>query len=95
MGNTNCPFFKGKNALGCNFMGKGIWIVTENADGQLYALEADTFDSLIKDWEGDCDYVPANDAKVYFASVEGRPLKSGSYTNFEGLIAFIKEVLEA
>lgn len=94
MGNTNCPFFKNKDALSCNFMCKGIWIVTENADGQLYALEANTFDSLFKDWEGDCNYVPANDAKVYFVSIEGHPLSSESYSDFESLITFVKEVLE-
>ena len=73
----------------CYFLDSKFNILTENADGNLYLLEAKDYRDIVKDWKGACDFVPSNDAKVYFASCDGKPLSSHSYTNFESLINYI------
>lgn len=69
---------------------KKIFILTENTDGSPYVLEADDHNELVNDWKGDCNYVPANDAKVFFASYCSRPINPFAYTDFQSLLQYIR-----
>lgn len=73
-----------------NFPGTGTFIVTENADGDIYTISAEYFQDLLADWNGDCDFVPANDARVFFAAWNGEPLNPHSYHDFESLLLLLK-----
>ena len=73
--------------MNCNFLnGKLINILTENASGEMYMLEADSLEELLDDWNGECAYVPSNDEAVYFAVYDGEPINPDMYTNFESLL---------
>ena len=76
-------------AVQCKFFEKKIHILTENADGILYVLEADDYNDLVNDWKGECNFVPANDAKVFFASYCGKPINPYAYTDFLSLMQYI------
>lgn len=65
-------------------------IVTENADGEIYLIRSMYIQDILDDWEGDCQFVPANDAKVYFASWNGKPINPFEYTDFESLVWYLK-----
>lgn len=75
----------------CSFLDKQIHILTENADGNLYILEADDYNELVNDWMGDCNCVPTNDAKVFFASYCGQPINPYVYTDFLSVMKYIRE----
>ena len=77
----------------CNMLNKKINILTQNADGELYLLEADNYNFIVNDYHGDCEYVPANDAKVYFASYDGEPINPYMYTDFLSLMQYIRDNL--
>ena len=74
----------------CNMLNKKINILTKNANGELYVLETDNYNFIINDYHGDCDYVPANDARVYFASYDGVPINPYFYTDFESVLKYIR-----
>ena len=44
-----------------NFIKSRIFILTENAEGELYSIETDEYNDIVNDWYGDCNFVPAND----------------------------------
>lgn len=67
-----------------------LFLVTENAAGLLYTINA-AADELIDDWNGPCEYVPANDARVFFASVDNDPVNPYLYTDFESLVQLLLE----
>lgn len=73
-------------------LGNGTVIVTENADGSLYLLTAEYINDILIDWSGDCNYVPANDARVFFAAWNGEPINPHSYKDFESLMALLREL---
>ena len=75
----------------CKHFEKKICILTENVDGSLYMLEADDCNELVNDWSGDCNYVPANDATVFFASYNGKPINPYAYTDFVSLVRYMRE----
>lgn len=77
-------------AIQCMFLEKKIHILTENADGNLYVLEADDYNELVNDWNGDCNCVPANDAKIFFASYNGEPINPYMYADFQSLLQYIR-----
>ena len=77
-------------AMQCNFLKKKIQILTENMDGEMYMLESDDYNELVNDWMGDCNFVPANDAKVFFASYCGKPITPYAYTDFQSLLRYIR-----
>ena len=81
------------NSMERNFLNKKIHILTENADGNLYMLEANDYNELVNDWSGDRNYVPAHDAKVYFASYNGKPINPYAYTDFESLVRHMRAEL--
>lgn len=72
------------------FIEGNISILTENADGNIYLIEVDTLDQLLNDWDGECNTVPANDAKVFFASFNGIPVNPYFYTDFESLLKYLE-----
>ncbi len=73
-----------------HFPGSGTFIVTENAEGSIYTISAEYFQDILNDWNGDCDFVPANDARVFFAAWNGEPLNPHSYRDFESLMLLLK-----
>lgn len=75
-----------------NFIMSKIFILTENVEGKLYSIETDEYNDIVNDWYGECKFVPANDAKVYFASYNGVPISPYSYNNFISLVDCLKEL---
>lgn len=75
-----------------NFIKSRIFILTENAEGELYSIETDEYNDIVNDWYGDCNFVPANDAKVYFASYNGLPVSPYLYNDFISLVDYLKEL---
>lgn len=73
------------------FITSNICIVTENVEGHVYVLEADNIKELLDDWNNSCKYVPANDAKVYFATCNGKVLSTNPNMDFEDCLKLIIE----
>ena len=71
------------------FKGETV-IVTENAEGEMYLIHSKHIQDILDDWEGDCQFVPENDARVYFASWNGKPISPFEYTDFESLVWYLK-----
>lgn len=69
-----------------------IVIITENADGEIYVLTSKYIQDILDDWNGDCNTVPANDAPVYFAAWNGKPINPYHYKDFESLLRLFKEI---
>ena len=69
----------------------GIFIITTNVDDNLYTIHCPKLKDLLDDWNGDCNMVPANDAVVFFAAVDGVPVNPYLYTDFENLIQLLAE----
>ena len=69
-----------------NFYGNGTVIVTENVDGDIYVIVAEYIQDILDDWNGECEFVPANDARVFFAAWNGEPINPHSYSDFESLV---------
>lgn len=67
------------------FFDESVIIITENVHGEIYMIKSNTYD-ILQDWNGDCNFVPSNDARVFFASWYGKPVSPYEYTNFESLI---------
>lgn len=67
-------------------------IVTENADGEIYTITAKYIQDILDDWKGECNFVPANDARVFFAAYNGKPLNPFDYTDFESLLGLLREI---
>ena len=63
-------------------LGSDTVVVTENADGDPYLIQAKYLQGVVDDWNGECNFVPANDAKVLFAMYNGHPIKPYDYTDF-------------
>jgi hypothetical protein len=78
--------------MNCNFLNSKINILTETADGELYVLEADSAKELLEDWNNECDYVPGNDAKIYFASYNGNVMNHSVFHNFGTFMGCLQEV---
>lgn len=73
------------------FVGDGIAILTENADGKMYMLRAKSLEDITADWEGECEFVPANDDKVFFASCNSTLVNAYRYGDFGTLLMYLKE----
>ena len=56
------------------FLGSDTVIVTENIDGEMYIIQSKYIQDILDDWKGNCEFVPANDARVFFASWNGNLL---------------------
>lgn len=64
-------------------------IITENADGKMYLIHSKHIQNILDDWTRDCNFVPANDARVFFASWNGKPISPYEYTDFESLAWYL------
>ena len=71
-----------------------IVIVTENAEGEMYLIHSKYIQDILDDWTGDCNFVPANDARVYFAGVNGVAINPYEYQDFESLLQFLERLQE-
>ena len=67
-------------------------IVTENVDGEIYLIESKYIQDVVDDWMGDCNFVPSNDAKVFFASWNNEPINPYKYTDFESLVRYLQSL---
>lgn len=67
-------------------------IITENINGDMYLLKSKYIQDILDDWNENCDFVPANDARVYFASWNGKPINPYEYTDFGSLIEWFREL---
>lgn len=67
-------------------LGSDTVIVTENANGDPYLIQAKYLQDIVDDWNGECNFVPSNDAKVFFAMYNGCPINPYDYTDFESLL---------
>ena len=72
-----------KKEINDQFIEGDTIIVTENADGRMYILRAKYIQDILDDWNGDCEFVPSNDARVFFAA----------YTDFESLLELLRDKL--
>lgn len=65
---------------------------TENVNGDLYSIETDEYNDIVNDYYGECKFIPANDAKVYFASYNGVPVNPYLYNDFVSLVECLREL---
>jgi hypothetical protein len=56
----------------------------------MYVLEADSVEELLNDWNGECNAVPENDAKVYLAMCNGNVINPDMYTDFQSLLSVLR-----
>lgn len=80
-------------AISTTFLGNGTVIVTQAVSGELYVITAEYFDDILDDWNGECNFVPVNDAPVFFAAWNGKPLNPHCYHDFSSLIKYMKKEL--
>lgn len=76
------------------FLGSDTVIVTENTDGEMYIIQSKYIQDILDDWNGNCDFVPANDARVFFVSWNGEPISPYKYTNFESLMNYLSGLMK-
>lgn len=75
-----------RKALETVFLGSDTVIVTENADGEPYVIRSKYLRDIFDDWWCECNFVPANDARVFFAMYNGKPISPYEYSDFESLL---------
>ena len=63
------------------FFHQDIIIITANAAGEKYLIKAKSIQDILDDWSGDCEFVPSNDACVFYTEWNGRPINPAGYTN--------------
>ena len=66
------------------------YIITANATGEKYLIKAKSIQDILDDWNGDCEFVPSNDACVFYTEWNGRPINPAGYTDFGTLIEYLK-----
>lgn len=81
-----------EKVVSVDFFGDSTVIVTENADGEIYVITTKYIQDILDDWNGDCNFVPSNDARVFFAAWNGKPLNPYRYSNFESLLKLLREI---
>ena len=74
----------------CTFIKDSFLAITENIDGKKYVLTANRLNQILDDWNGECDYVPENDAKVYFAMFNDKIINPYEIETFEDLLKYLK-----
>lgn len=80
---------KSGNDMQTLMLGDDTIILTENADGKMYLIKSKYLQDILDDWMGGCEAVPANDAKVFFAAYNGKPINPYNYTDFESLLKYL------
>ena len=74
------------------FFGSDTVIITENANGDIYIIKSKYIQDILDDWNGNCNFVPTNDARVFFASWNGEPISPYEYKDFESLIKYLRDL---
>lgn len=72
------------------WLGSDLVIVTENVDGEIYIIRSKYIKDVIDDWNGECNIVPENDARVFFAAWNGEPISPYEHPDFWTLIEYLK-----
>ncbi len=72
------------------FCKSGITIITEDADGEVYTIIARHMQDVINDWNGECNFLPANDARVFYAVHNGQIMALPEGCNLEMLIQLLQ-----
>lgn len=65
-------------------------IVTEDACGNPYMIQSEYIMDVLDDWNGDCNMVPANDARVFLAIHNRKPINPHLDTNFGSLMEYLR-----
>lgn len=68
------------------FCKRGLSIVTEDANGDAYTIIVRHVQDMIRDWKGECNFVPTNDARVFYAVHNGTILRLPEGCDFETFI---------
>lgn len=68
----------------------GVIIVTENNAGEPYVITADNHQDILDDRTGGRKFVPADGARVFFASQGGKPISPYEYHDFSSLLLFFR-----
>jgi len=68
-------------------------VVTENSDGEIYAIKADYVQDLIDDWNGECNAVPPNEARVFFATYNGKQINPYECPDFGTMMEYLKRMV--
>lgn len=76
----------------CKFLEKKINILTEK-DGALYMLKANSINEIANAFSIDSSSLPANDARVFFATFCGDPINPYAYTDFYSCVQHIAELI--
>lgn len=74
-----------------DLIGSDLFLVTENETGEVYTIKCKYVQDLLDDWNGECEYCPSNDAKVFFACWNGKPFNPYDFTDFA---SFMENVIE-
>lgn len=80
------------NRISAEFIERGVLILTENVDGIMYQISAESIHDILDDWKGGCAFVPSNDAKVFFAAYGGGAVDPKRYTDFVSLIQHLDAI---
>ena len=56
------------------FFNNEIVIVTENVNGDMYLLKSKYIQDILDDWDGNCDFVPPNDASILQAGTKNQSI---------------------
>lgn len=80
-------------SISTTFLGNGTVIVTRNEWGELYVITAEYFQDILDDWNGDCNFIPANNAPVFFAAWNSKPINPYCYHDFLSLLEYMKKEL--
>lgn len=81
-----------ENRISAKYVGTGLLIITEDVDGGIYGISSESLQDLLDDWRYECDFVPENDAKVFFAAYRDMPVSKDKYTDFESLIRYLEHL---
>ena len=65
-------------------------IVTEDAYGNPYLIQSKYIIDVLDDWNGDGNMVPNNDARVFLAIHNRKPINPHLYTNFGSLMEYLR-----
>lgn len=69
---------------------EGLVIITENVEGNIYIIVSECFQDILDVWDAECNFVPENNARVFFAAWNGQPLNPHDYTDFESFLRMLE-----
>lgn len=69
---------------------EGLVIITENVEGNIYIIVSEYFQDILNVWDGECNFVSENNARVFFAAWNGQLLNPHDYTDFESFLRMLE-----